>query len=1244
LSPTDAVAAVVAAIADPALEPDPDRLVWSNERERIAVIRSDLLGVLDPPGRAALGPTDPRAEALADLAGAVAALLYVSGERAQADLLLSRAERLAPTATQRTGLGAARREPASFALLVHAHWLEQRGRRAAANARRAQVAHTTREPALRAAAAPLADDPGQATADASGGPPPARGARKTAPPEAGRPVRNAPPLFTINGCGVTLYGARDARPDGSHIATYFVTILFVPVLPLVAYRVVQHGRRFAFVSREPLGAVTRWWRRLAIAAIAALVVVNVAGTYLNSPARRLGAAIAEARRDEARLGPDAAIARWRTVIDTFRGQVADHRLVPAAEAMTRLALARVPTPVDPAALTDVRAALAVIETLPDALRARVAQTVQTQLAAWADGLGGTTVADRRAALELVDHALGLGPSAALDARRRALGRGLAASIEASEPLAALRLYALEPDDDARRAVARLLEPIADDGDLLQSIEPDLTAWLGGIGNASPDTRALAERASAALARAKDRAKDATRQALLDGSLADLTAARAEAPHDQPLAVALARRLQSQDQLAEAEAVLVALGPVGRLTPEARLTLAFLARARGDVDRAVAIIEPILAWRQPLFAALVAEATRVETTARERLIDEMRRGLHDAELNPLVDGLPETEQQIKVGEWMSARVNGDPMLAGLGARLSAYADVPLLAISLGQLELERAQRATPADRPARLAAAERAYRVAGTAALGSPEYHEGLALVLFRLGRVDEGEKELAVLVESGARGKLGAAAVLRELGQTPRARTLLEGAWNDASLPADLRQVAAQQRALCAVDLDDKIVWLGRVDTAVARRQIAEIEGIRLCQQGKFGEGDKKLAGVAREWEAAIRRDGAAVNNAALAHAHRFSCTGDTAHIDRGLRLLEDAARREAGSAIVAANVATLASHRALLRAMAHVVQIETLRPDSEEASELFGHLAKGPGGAALKQALAKDPAFGRALAAMRQRAALAPQNPMPLLEEMALLALVDDQAGLQALATRTEAAERFDLTEIERYLAHGRAQDGQGPIVRDLRDRLAARRAVLADPPAGTTSITVAAAWLLVANDEDRLATVAIDAEAAGRAVEAVHQADIYWPEGVDEANLAAQTLRANVVIAASREPAQAQRLREGIWSSGFWPGAWRLAQTDEGSPLARTVRAGGSAGKLARALAKSPEPSIDLWFAGAFLDDAELSTVGARSFDVPRYQLGCRIRNQVLATLPNMNLECQVLAARGRPAAMPAWPASTP
>lgn len=43
--------------------------------------------------------------------------------------------------------------------------------------------------------------------------------------------------YTFNGCGTTFYGKRDIGPDGSYVCTEWITLVWVPLIPLRSFRV-----------------------------------------------------------------------------------------------------------------------------------------------------------------------------------------------------------------------------------------------------------------------------------------------------------------------------------------------------------------------------------------------------------------------------------------------------------------------------------------------------------------------------------------------------------------------------------------------------------------------------------------------------------------------------------------------------------------------------------------------------------------------------------------------------------------------------------------------------------------------------------------------------------------------------------------------------------------------------------------------------------------------------------------------
>ena len=88
-----------------------------------------------------------------------------------------------------------------------------------------------------------------------------------------KPITPAPSLYTINGCGVTLYGRTDQKSDGSYIATYYFVMLFVPIFPISRYRVMsEDGRRYRFLSKAPLRKFDIWHLVISLAIIAIFAI------------------------------------------------------------------------------------------------------------------------------------------------------------------------------------------------------------------------------------------------------------------------------------------------------------------------------------------------------------------------------------------------------------------------------------------------------------------------------------------------------------------------------------------------------------------------------------------------------------------------------------------------------------------------------------------------------------------------------------------------------------------------------------------------------------------------------------------------------------------------------------------------------------------------------------------------------------------------------------------------------------
>jgi hypothetical protein len=124
------------------------------------------------------------------------------------------------------------------------------------------------------------------------------------------PVKSAPSLFRINGFGVAMHGRRDADADtGTYISTWCLTLLFVPILCLRAYRVANAERGWYFLGREPLSIVAKAWNLFLMLAVAGLVGAGAYTAYTSTAAYKAEHQMALARElvEQGRLGQAATI-------------------------------------------------------------------------------------------------------------------------------------------------------------------------------------------------------------------------------------------------------------------------------------------------------------------------------------------------------------------------------------------------------------------------------------------------------------------------------------------------------------------------------------------------------------------------------------------------------------------------------------------------------------------------------------------------------------------------------------------------------------------------------------------------------------------------------------------------------------------------------------------------------------------------------------------------------------------------
>lgn len=100
-----------------------------------------------------------------------------------------------------------------------------------------------------------------------------------------RPIRSAPWLIRVNGCGLGMYGGRDHDPEtGTFVKTHCLCIVFVPILAIGAYRVAKApGGGWYFLGKEPLSAFAKAWGLLILLGAVILGGVSAWDSHTKSP-------------------------------------------------------------------------------------------------------------------------------------------------------------------------------------------------------------------------------------------------------------------------------------------------------------------------------------------------------------------------------------------------------------------------------------------------------------------------------------------------------------------------------------------------------------------------------------------------------------------------------------------------------------------------------------------------------------------------------------------------------------------------------------------------------------------------------------------------------------------------------------------------------------------------------------------------------------------------------------------------
>ncbi|HVV87984.1 MAG TPA: hypothetical protein VHE35_33315 [Kofleriaceae bacterium] len=909
-----------------------------------------------------------------------------------------------------------------------------------------------------------------------------------------------------------------------------MSALWVPILPLGAYRVAERGRGYHVLSREPMSRFARGSRFAIIPAI--VVAIAAFGTYrhLRDPSR-----LARKRFDAALVarGADGLERLDAELTGPDYGHVDGGRRARAGAAIVELTAAQVPSPFTSAAIDQATRVVRRYQALPDGARDGVAlDALLDHLDAWASAVASEPEAElvlRHAAVDVARYGLDRPRLDRLEARVSEIRLQLAGAEAADRPMDALAILADGRIDPATTAaMSHILEQVVDAPSLLDDAGADLDGWLDAVGSDDPLRARVTD--------ARDRGKSGRAEAEADDVTPDALAAMQKArPWDQRVAVALARGELEAGKLDAAAARLRAFGPPGRLVRDGRFVLAQLAIARGDLDGAERLLTDLVHARVARFTAVAAMLDAAIKAASDRIDARLRAGDVPASLREKLNAATTTdeERQQEVMAWGASQVDVDGDVTRLRPAYQALADVVPMSLALGTVQLRRAQPLSGPARDALLQQAERTFLAIRTAAEGQPDFELGLAEIDARLGKSEESEAAFKALLDRRDPAlSLAVARLYRTIGRMDRARQVATELQRTA--PSPVRETAAMLLGVMADDLDDEERWyrLADANDPFVRVSLVEVQGARMAMQGKSAECVERYRTAAElNLTGASAANVTGYNNAAIDFQNAYACSGDPALLALAATSLERAYRAASDDAIVVANLEAFMELQADLRVLARRVDVRALEIGNGQAAELVSMLAAGSERSAILGELAADASWRRATDLIAQYEVLAPSSTRPYELAFGRATLRRDDTAAEAVLARMQQAKSLDTSDAaaSRIAWSGGSRDAKAIQLAEA--QLTRLEAVAARPRLDAR--THAMALHMTGTLRTMLAVLRCDAATGARARADLTAATTMWPaidehgaiagELIDEAALASPdrgrwcTLRRSATAAAA-------------------------------------------------------------------------------------------------------------------------------
>ncbi|MGL4554064.1 MAG: hypothetical protein ACRC33_23120, partial [Gemmataceae bacterium] len=347
------------------------------------------------------------------------------------------------------------------------------------------------------------------------------------------------------------------------------------------------------------------------------------------------------------------------------------------------------------------------------------------------------------------------------------------------------------------------------------------------------------------------------------------------------------------------------------------------------------------------------------------------------------------------------------VAGHALNRERLAVPAVLNLGLSELHLARAEGDADA-RKAGLDQAERTLMRIREQATADPSFRVRLAQIYYWLGKPADGRRLLDAMMDEQKRSPEvvnGVAQLLRTVGAVTEGRQLVEEAYNKEP-SKEGKQELAKGRALIALDLDDRILWLRRtsLDDVYMKASLESALGQKAGQLGKEAEAAKHYR-AGRELYAAMAENPSTLNNAALCWFGLYDVTYDLDAFREGLKRMEKAVALDPTNAILMLNCTDALLTSAAADVIGGAIDCKALR--RRPGLDLLPHLyLDAAGRAAVVGRLKANPHFAQARAMLERLTVLAPGNPAVYAQLANLLDVTGDADALKGLAGKLDGQD----------------------------------------------------------------------------------------------------------------------------------------------------------------------------------------------------------------------------------------------